>query len=953
MRRKILSVVLVLAMTISLFAGITVNAASPITYTGTETVLFDYYFGDLTSVADAKDLDITGKWEFTPYFMSCTSIGSTASESVTTKESYNFTDESGFIFETKFEIVQNSTDISLPGEYKVTYTHSGDGSYITLSKGGEVVAQSDRSMYLWSYDTKYTIKYLSGKWTINIDNVEQGISAKIEYEDESNPELAGKFGVTANNAYYDKFTMYSMKLTKIGGATTVNNWKYEHTFNADDTVESLEKEGITFSAAPVSFSDNFVTLPSTCAVSFVAPQDSDEKMFTGDYVLKTKFYRHQQYGVVRFNKNGSSWYDISLTNTADVQLRKIEKNGNAVKILDTKTYKSGITWTYKRTYDIDIKVYNSDASTRIVANVHCTDANETLTFDYTDTGSPITSGNVEIVSQYGGNQSAIYYVNMYSLMSEDEMAADKPVQYAKTVIDKTFSSADTVASLAAEGITTGGSTPELKDNYLTWTASASNSLYYTNSTDLKGSYSFKAKLYRPNGSITIKFSEDGSNRYEFYAYNTDWKFSKVYNGTTFVLDKANFSNSTHSGYGRDADVNIKVTKQSDGSVKIDIVFEAGGNTTKTSYVDSMNDMIDADGDGEKETTTGAPITGGTKISLVHSYFVPKVYSIGLTTYADSWEENVIDKTFSSADTRTSLANEGITFSAAPTSIDDTGARFDYSSSDPSVVGTLTYTNPTAFNGSYSIKAKTTKDNANTSLRFSHDGTNYYTLYAGNGGPNGESYGVKLTKNYNGTTYVLAHYATDYTGSGRGGIGEMVVNLTKQDDGSILIDANWSLGTVKNITYVDSADDKGFDGLNNGAPIKSGSKLEIQIGYARAIRFITLNVTKHNTSKWFDANTGELIYTGRFFDGAGNGLSQLKNGSVYFDYPVARLGTYKVIATLIENHEMTDIKVLNPIDLYAGNVRLFTVTDADNAKVKVFFVDGEETLNNIAEVYELN
>ncbi len=239
------------------------------------------------------------------------------------------------------------------------------------------------------------------------------------------------------------------------------------------------------------------------------------------------------------------------------------------------------------------------------------------------------------------------------------------------------------------------------------------------------------------------------------------------------------------------------------------------------------------------------------------------------------------------------------------------------------------------------------------IRFAKDGSNYYEFTS----PYNKNW--TLNKVYNGTTYNLytSSGAAGYTQSGRNTSFEATVNVTEQADGSLKINILWSTaGTLRqNITYVDTLTDTSLvDGVetDNGAPITSGTGCHVYQGWAYA-KVYSFKLTKYNSSKWFDTNTNRPMYIGRFFDGAGNGLSKPVNGVVYFNYPTSRLGTYKVIAALYENNEMTAITVLDPEAIYGTNAQLFTVSDADNAKIKVFFVDGEETLNNITEIYELN
>lgn len=921
MRNKLLSVMLVLAMTISLFAGITVNAASPIVFNGAETVLFDQSFGGLSSAADASDFTFSGAWQFTNYFAQIPSDPS--SSYIQTKDSYNLTDASGWELETKIECTYNGYIITVPGGYTVAWNHNSDGAPIILKKDGTEVARSTGLIYLYDADATWKVKYLDGTWTITAEYREDKVT--LTYADPSNPTFNGKFRISSN--YTSKFTAYYMKLTQFAASSVAKHWNIEHSFSANDTVEKLAAKGITFSAAP-TFKTDYAQTGSNFTMS-IAPTGSVTGMFAGDYVLTTKFYKYQQLGYLRFNKNGSNYYDLYFkAGTADTQgTLSLRKNGTVIETKNFATMDNRFA-----TYTATVKVYNGTDSTRIVADVYTTAGKETISFDYTDTTSPITSGTVELQGQHS-NHFMIYNVGVYSPVSDEEIANEKPVMYTDVVVDKTITSADTVESLTAEGFTVPNKT--IND-----TGIASEYSAVTYNAPLGDNYGFKARVYRNYNASEIRFDNANSNYYYVKAQygSASNKFviiSRKDLGDDAPLAKFQTSTSTSDsynyGYCNWSDYEVTVsTDPATGYKTIKLVFSpAAGNAVTLTAIDNN------------------PIKDGINVNI-YGNSSGKVKSFTLKKYGTSWAEEVINKTFTSADTADSLRAIGVTTSSGPAFTDDKGIYWSTKNNRY-----VYYTNDTAFKGSYSFTIKGGRtDSGDAKIQFAKSGSNYYEFVS----PYNNYW--TLNKVQNGTTYNLytSSAKAGYTESGRNTNFEATVTVTEQADGSMKINILWSTAGVlrQNITYVDSLTDTSLvDGVatDNGAPITSGTACHVYQGWASA-RVTSFKLTKYNTSKWYDSNNKPL-FVGRFFDGAGNGLSKPVNGIVYFDYPTSRLGTYKVIAALYENNEMTAITVLEPEAIYGTMAKLFTVNDAENAKIKVFFVDGEETLNNITEVYELN
>ncbi len=942
--KKILAVMLMLAMTVSLFAGITVNAASPIVFDGSETVLFDQYFGGLGSAAGTNDFTFSGTWNFTKYFVQANN----GTPSITTKDSYDLSKASGWELETKIECTYNGYIITVPGGYTVTWSHNSDGSPIILKKDGTEVAKSSGLIYLYDHDATWNIRYQEGTWNISAQDGDKQNKVTLTYVDESNPTFNGKFKVAGNNT--SKFTVYYMKLTQFAASSVAKHWAFETDFKAGDTVAKWADYGFNLPAA-TTFGNGTALPGSNCSYSF-SPKDNK---ISGDYEFEWKYKvgnANEYY--IRFNYiDSKNFYEVRSKRTADATatpgvpqlvLRKcVAGTYTELDFMDMSThgfYYNSSTGKLIQTgtYIHNVKVTETTDGLKIVATISKDGSTiAPVVLEATDATPFENDGIIRITQNYNGASSTIYYFKANSLVSASEKATDKPTMYTDVVVDKTFTSTDTATSLANEGFTVPASAAITDESGI-----ASEYSAVTYNASLGDNYNFKARVYRNYNASEIRFDNADSNYYYVKALygsasNKHVIISRKDLGDSAPLAIFQTSTSTSDtyqyGYCNWSDYEVTVsTDSATGYKTIKLVFSPAAGNTVTLTAEDTN-----------------PIKDGMSVNI-YGNSAGKVKSFTLKKYGTSWAEEVLNETFTSADTHDSLAALGFSGISGAEITDADGINWLAAKNNRYVY----YTNDTAFKGSYSFTFKGWRsDSGDAMIRFAKDGSNYYEFTS----PYNKNW--TLNKVYNGTTYNLytSSGAAGYTQSGRNTSFEATVNVTEQADGSLKINILWSTAGAlrQNITYVDTLTDTSLvDGVetDNGAPITSGTGCHVYQGWAYA-KVYSFKLTKYNSSKWFDTNTNRPMYIGRFFDGAGNGLSKPVNGVVYFNYPTSRLGTYKVIAALYENNEMTAITVLDPEAIYGTNAKLFTVNDAENAKIKVFFVDGEETLNNITEVYELN
>ena len=959
--RRILAVVLALVMAVSLGMVSTVYAAAPLQFEGATTVLFDQNFGGIKNAAGAPNFTIYGSnWTYASHFI----MNAVDKEPyVQTKDNYDLSDASGFEFEVKMEVTSNSNTITLPGDYRVRWSNNKlddvgkTAKALTLLKGNEVLGY--KVIDLYDADTVYKVKYVDGLWTVSATT--KTASASFTYEDASNPTFNGKFKVGCS--YTGHYTVYYMKLTKFANTATVNHWKYEKKFSSDDSTDSLKDEGYTFSATDFTVNDNGIKSVSNNRNVTFRPYGKD---FTGSYYFETAIQRSQNACWVSFNKSANGYYRLILpqaNSDNNLHLIKYDAATGKTHTLVSQPFTNntnGITATYKvkveNLTDGSIKItvnalygstaiptftYTDTATDTVAVSTTTTDSetgeNVTTTTNV-DTGAPLTSGVIQADWRYCGKDSYLKYINAHSIVTDADKASDKPVTYSKTYTDKTFTSADTKEALAAEGYTID-SAATIADNGIVTNNSA---VMYAQ--DMGDNYSYDVNMYRLYNNSSIVFDKFDSNNYytaeASYGSSTNKyiRIRKIVGGkevsSLTQSETSSFGDQTHPSidYGYDAVSNYNINVSTvNGTKTITFTYKSGSKGVEKTLT-----MVDPD-----------PIDGaGITVTPGHTGRVVSLKAV--SKYADGkYPVEVLNRTIGASDSVDTLALDGLTSSANNTY--SAGGAYLYD-------GTITYDN--VLSGNYTLETKYHNNQNQSIVYFNYVDSNNWYKYEVSLSSSAVNY-IKLVKKLKGKEYELDTLSLNGSPWGWNEIRTYAATVkidlnVDSNTGALTINvtANSGNGKTLNTTYIDSNSDTiNVSGVatDTGAPITSGYYKVNSPKYTKTY-FSMMKVINYPTSTMYEEDVP--VYVGRFMSSEGS-LMELENGAIYFEYPTALLGNYKAIATLHENNEMTGIKVISPVELYAGKVKLFTVTDAANAKVRVYFFDGEETLNRITEVYELN
>jgi len=542
----------------------------------------------------------------------------------------------------------------------------------------------------YNIDTTITVSYNKASNKLTVTNSRN--SNVIEYTPEDTtdvPNLNGYFKVQGNSA--GVFTLFNMKLEMFTDKIIIDQWKYDKTFSAANTQSELEADGFTFSKSTTPGEKGLLYQNKTFTFG---PNGGD---ISGDYYFETKLSRSYNTYYLDFNRTADNgyyriWYGVNDSNEAKnkpwIKLQKYDatlaKTIDLAVVSKTSGLSSGHTKIYKGivktledgSVDINIEVYNSNGTTLEATLAYTDTATDTVEVTTTttttttqpvvdesgnpvyeddgvtqkteevtttetatenvDTGKPLTSGKLRLISNSSGGNSYMSYLKMYSI---GEAVEGTPTTYEEQIINKTFSSADTEESIKAEGFTTSknsGVTVSFADNYL-YFSGKTNSLIYTNDDATSGSYSFSTKFKHGNNYARVYFNyKDSNNYYALWAdsYNSPKVLTlrKVCNGTTYILGSVSLGSSPAYAAGRVVTtVNVKVTNEGDGNVGITAKWSNSNLTHEFTYIDSATDMIDTDGDGVAETNTGAPVTSG-NIRVYQSYSASYVYSFSLVKH---------------------------------------------------------------------------------------------------------------------------------------------------------------------------------------------------------------------------------------------------------------------------------------------------------------------------------
>jgi len=550
------------------------------------------------------------------------------------------------------------------------------------------------------------------------------------------------------------------------------------------------------------------------------------------------------------------------------------------------------------------------------------------------------------------------YAGSFSLFSMSLKKSASAVTTNQWRYETDFKATDTVAAYKAEGLTLpSGAT--FKNGYVS-TGSNVTTTFAPGGNVLSGDYVFAPQISGTNeNAMYIRFNYiDSSNYYELFIYHKagaidvsdeiaaadgypaedGYVLRKKAGGTLTVLDKKDLDGTAFEAASEKCLYTFKVKNTTEGK-SINVIVTAGNASVELSATDT------------------APFENGGSVSIKQNYTgtSTKLYSLTAYSLVDAsqsdvvtYAETIVDEEFSASTDSTSFKNLG--FTASSSAFDDTYGVYWSKSGNRNFY----YTNEAAINGTYSFETDIYRNNNNATIYFTRtDDENCYALDIQYNSTN--KY-IKLMKYSGGNAYTLKTIATPkyQNEAGRGVWSNVKISLTPDNNsGDLTIDISYISGSyaAKTATYVDTATDVGEDGVDNGAPITSGKSVRVYQGYAAAsvkdFKLIKLVSESGVVGE-------EPVFIGRFYCDD-NAVKEIASGDIYFEYPTSMLKTHKVVAALYENHEMTAIKTFDPVDLYAGKVKLFDTTNADldNTSVKVYFFDAEDTLNKLTEVYELN
>ena len=944
--KRIINFILCIALMLGIMPTMSGFAAAPIAFEGDKTTVFEQSFGGLGGSGDLSDFTVTGsKWQYNDYFMGIK--GSTFGDSVATKSDITFEPGSGFEFKATVNSTYNSIAFYLGYNpdtcegYMVEFD-SNDAKYRLFkdtSYDGTPTLEAAAGSHYGS-EVEYTIIMNNG--TINV-STNTGDSAVFTYD--ATKEISGKFGVVTLSTA--DFALHSMSLYKYEAPTVVNTWKYEKNFSAADTVEALAKDGITISNSDVTFEADNMHTASNQVLTY-APYGKD---LSGDYTIEAAVRREWNATVVRFNYvDDSNYYQLILyannatgDNEHAVRLTKV-KNGASTPLKEGK-YTNVTTGAGGGILTYNISVEEATEGLKINTSITSSYTNEVVTLPEVIDTDYIASGKIQIRNESTGG-SRFYSLKAYSTPSNETYTKDV------VITNKAVTANDTVATLAAEGITfvdysnNTVAPKEFGADYVSL-PSATVVKYSPKGGNLGESYVFEGKLHRGYNDDYLQFNYlNDSNYYKVMVIHpskdangnvvsvNNAELVKVKGGTSTVLD-TDVPAGINPDWGGTCgtytyhDYKVVVNK-TDAGLKIDVEVR-NGNTDDVVTLSAVDtEPLDAG-----IARLCAPNTDDCKF-----YYIKHSES---RTMGGTYTKDVVtvDKTFTADQTPQKLAQDNITISKDPTEYGDSYFKYGHN-----VNPVLTYAPEGGLSDSYTFETKIGRGYQNNpSIKFNvQDDKNYYLLnfYNNNWAESTTpevNRTVQLQKFVNGKKTAVLDTASYDDKAFSGGYMDhsYVINVEKTDAGVAInasITASNGTGTVK-VSAVDG--DNAYTGGNVVMEIISGD-------------YANLYYVK-NTDHVLCGDTGE--YQGHFYID-NYAASSMDAGKITFEFPVAHMGNHTAVAALYDGNEMTAVKTFTAEEMFAGTVDLFDTASDDtaNMSIKVFVFDTALTLNRITQVYEL-
>jgi len=489
--------------------------------------------------------------------------------------------------------------------YNLAYSYAKDGTKVhnfKLSKDGEIVAEALGVKGLWG-STKTRIELYN-------DRIDVYAASNLVLSYERDVEKVESGYVAWKDGYMSNYTFSDFKIyTPDGMIKKTNNFIIDKTFTAADTTESLAAEGIIVkNGTPGENGLEFASKTGNASLML------DGITLSGDYTFKAVNYskEHNTTYVYLNRKDENNYYRFYLKGSSAKEY-KVEKcvDGFLETVAEgAMSYDRGAT-------DIIASVTNGENG-EITLCVKIT----TNTIEYTDTENVITEGTVGIVSEWAGNVS-VGGIQVYPTPAEGKpatSAADVTGYYVTVeadeevcVLDKDFTSADTLETLAAEGYEIKNATVgEDKISFANTDGNGtSNALLMLNKV-MSGNYSFTVKNYHKGKNYTYIYlnRKDSKNYYmiELAGSSKNWyKVYKCVDGTETMVDTGS------CGYDVSTPEEIRNLV---AEVKTD---KAGIVTMKVSYMGNVIEYTDTENTftsgtvGIKSSYAGDVWIGGVKL----------------------------------------------------------------------------------------------------------------------------------------------------------------------------------------------------------------------------------------------------------------------------------------------------------------------------------------------------
>lgn len=708
-------------------------------------------------------------------------------------------------------------------------------------------------------------------------------------------------------------------------------WKIDENFFSTDTTESLKEKGISFlSNDKITFNDGNIVINRDNEVTL-------NHKLGGNYTFETEFKAsntNQHY--VTFNKNGNSYYKLILlyggNDPGTLQLSKITE-GEAVTLTEVKTVQPATAWWANHALNVKISQEIIEDGIKIKASLYSYRTKETVLLEYTDTDSPIVSGVASVVLPYAVN--TLYELKAYSTPYSE------PTLVNRIIADYDGFKGHTLETLTERGFTFKNlSYMDISANGVKLNNShGSISFGEAGKGVVRGSYNVRFKFGWQWNKHSVSFNRNGSDYYHIVkgsetvngAAEHFVRLDKVTASGTVTLAKNTYSSSPFADTYSQRDYEIDVNKEVFPAV-ISVKVKADDTVCELSATDDapLSDgkiFIDCEYSGyptlynffctRKEYAGGADSDGN-----------PGLYTKAIT-YA---------KKVSASDSVASLQNEGINLaynkSADTITFADDGANYNGLSSDAQIL----YTPGKLQSDSFVFTTKHVTSNQRPSeVRFnvSEDAKSYYlfkfVIPFDYNIPNSH---IELYKVVDGNSTLLAsNEDADKGAAGAGGITTLKVEVRGND---ISLSATGSrFGGTDTLSFTETE------------PLLPSGNFILGFGsYGANEKFKELS---YSTDKLITLDDELFFYVNGAYS------NSYAKGKIEIEAPIKRIGSFVVAAALYEDYEMTDIKTFTPDEFNSGKTELFDTTDstAENACVKVFVFDSEDTLNSCTRVYELN